>query len=387
MKKKGTVIFAVMFLAMLVGNYFQYQLSPIAGRVMESLHLSPTQFSSIFSAPMIPAIVLSIVAGILSDRFGIKKVCGAAVVIATAGLCWRPFAQSYETFFAAMILGGVGTTFLNVNVAKIMGRYCAAEKTGTMVGMVMMGSTFGMTLGTATTAAFPSVQTALLVAAAGEVVILILWFLLMDGDRGSTETESGQQKISLTDSIGAVLKCRYIWVLGLCMMCILGCNTAMGSFVPMALQSRGASEAAAGLVVTGMMVGNLIGTFTGPRLIVASKNKRTVIMFLGILSAVTAASSWMLPTFAAFLGLMACGFGMGSLLPVFMAMPMQLKEIGPAYAGTAGGVTSTLELLGAVIIPTYIITPIAGANYTLYFLLAGACMVIMAGCSIFLPND
>lgn len=387
MKKKGTIIFIIMFLAMLVANYFQYQLSPIAGRVMENLNLSQTQFSSVFSAPMIPAIVLSIIAGILSDRFGIKKVCGTAIVIAAIGLCYRPFAYNYETFLVSMILAGIGTAFLNVNVAKIMGRYYEPEKTGTMVGMVMMGSAIGMTLATSTTAAFPSVKTALLVAAAGEVVITVLWFLFMDGDRGNTETESGPQKVSLTDSISIVLKCRHIWVLGVCMMCILGCNTAMGGFVPMALQSRGVSEAAAGFVITGMMVGNLIGTFLGPRLIATSKNKKIIIMALGILSAVTAAFSWMLPAAAAFVGLLLCGFGMGSLLPVFMSMPIQLKEIGPTYAGTAGGVTSTLELLGAVIIPTYIITPVAGANYTLFFLLTGSCMVIMAVCAFLLPND
>lgn len=387
MKKKSSAVFGVMFLAMLVGNYFQYQLSPVAGRVMADFNLTQTQFSSVFSAPMIPAIVLSIAAGVLSDRFGIKKTCGIAVLIAAIGLCYRPFAHDYKTILLAMILGGVGTTFLNVNVAKILGEYYAIEKIGTMVGMAMMGSTIGMTLATSTTAVFSSVKTAMIVAAVGEVIVLFLWFLIMDEGKKIGKSETKSQDKSLQKSIGTVVKCRYIWILGICMMCILGCNTAMGSFVPIALQSRGVSETVAGFVLTGMMIGNFIGTFVGPRLVAACSKQKVIISVLGILSAVTAAISWTLPTGLAFVGLMICGFGMGTLLPIFMSMPIQLREIGPELAGTAGGITSTLELLGAVIIPTYIITPISGTNYRMFFILTGLCMIVMTAASFFLPKS
>ena len=45
-----------------------------------------------------------------------------------------------------------------------------------------------------------------------------------------------------------------------------------------------------------------------------------------------------------------------------MSLPVMFPEIGPKYAGTAGGLAVTLELLGAVIIPTYIIVPLGGGN-------------------------
>ena len=60
-----------------------------------------------------------------------------------------------------------------------------------------------------------------------------------------------------------------------------------------------------------------------------------------------------------------------------MSFPALLPEIGPECAGSATGIISTLELIGAVVIPTYIITPIAGQNFSLYFILAGSCMVII----------
>jgi len=70
------VILLIACIAMFSPNYAQYQLSPLAPCLMTDLGISNTEFASIFSAPMIPAIFLSLGAGILVDRFGAKKSLG-----------------------------------------------------------------------------------------------------------------------------------------------------------------------------------------------------------------------------------------------------------------------------------------------------------------------
>jgi NNP family nitrate/nitrite transporter-like MFS transporter len=77
---------------------------------------------------------------------------------------------------------------------------------------------------------------------------------------------------------------------------------------------------------------------------------------------------------------------MGGLMPLLMSIPVQLPEIGPVYAGTAGGFTGTLQLLGAVVIPTYIAAPIAGNNMRLFFLSGGVCMALVFVLVFFLPE-
>ena len=103
-----TVIAIILFFALIVGNYFQYQLTPLAGQLMEGFGITPNQFSSIFTSPMITSIILGIVAGVLVDKYGFKKVIAIALILAAVGLCIRPFAGSYGTLFATMILGGLG---------------------------------------------------------------------------------------------------------------------------------------------------------------------------------------------------------------------------------------------------------------------------------------
>ena len=65
----GTVIAVILFFAMVIGNYFQYQLSPLAGQLMTGMGLTPNQFSSVFTSPMISAIILGIIAGVLVVLF------------------------------------------------------------------------------------------------------------------------------------------------------------------------------------------------------------------------------------------------------------------------------------------------------------------------------
>lgn len=58
----GRVVAVILFLGLFCGNYFQYQLSPLAPQLMQELEMTPVQFSSIFSAPMLSAIFLGIIA-------------------------------------------------------------------------------------------------------------------------------------------------------------------------------------------------------------------------------------------------------------------------------------------------------------------------------------
>lgn len=60
------VIVAIAFLTNFVANYPQYQLSPLSHIIMPEFDLSIAQFSSLFSSAMIPGVLLSLAAALLS---------------------------------------------------------------------------------------------------------------------------------------------------------------------------------------------------------------------------------------------------------------------------------------------------------------------------------
>ena len=58
------------------------------------------------------------------------------------------------------------------------------------------------------------------------------------------------------------------------------------------------------------------------------------------------------------------------------SLPVQFEGVGPVYAGTAGGMLTTVQVLGAIFLPSCLFAPIAGADFGMLFLLGGASLLV-----------
>lgn len=87
------------------------------------------------------------------------------------------------------------------------------------------------------------------------------------------------------------------------------------------------------------------------------------------------------PVLLAVLGIMS-----GMCASLLIAFPMLLPEIGPVYAGSAGGIICTLQVIGAVFIPSFVIAPLAGQNYNLFFTLGSLCFFLVSVVVLLLPE-
>lgn len=104
-------------------NYAQYQLSPLAPSLTSEFAISASQFSSLFTAAMIPGILLSLVSGILIDKHNPKLVAGASFALSTLGAVINLLGNSYGTLFLGFVLTGVAATILNSCSAKLLGAW------------------------------------------------------------------------------------------------------------------------------------------------------------------------------------------------------------------------------------------------------------------------
>ena len=169
-------------------------------------------------------------------------------------------------------------------------------------------------------------------------------------------------------------------------MCIMGCNVCLTSFLPTAMESRGISIQTAGMLTAALTVGNMVGSLAGTILIARIGKMKPCLLIFSLIVAVCSAIAWSSQPIGIVITLGATGFCFGAMMPTFMSFPALLPEIGPQYAGTATGIIATLELIGAVVIPTYIITPLAGTDFKSYFFMAGATMIICAAVILMLPE-
>ena len=389
MSKSKNYKWVVLFLASLaifVPSYAQYQLSPLATQLMSTIGLSSSQFSSVFSAPMIPAIFLSLIAGLMADKFGLKLIIGIGLVLSAIGACLRIGSDSYITLFSCMLVTGFGATFINANSAKLFASWFEAKQVGTVMGIFFSASTLAMTIGMATTSLLPDIKTAYILAAVLCVLAAALWVLFMKKPNDSSSSQ-GAPSIPINKCIKVVAKCRAVWIVGICLAGITSCNMIINSFLPTALESQGISTVSAGVYSSAATIGNLVGCVMAPFITSRLKNYKIVITIFSILASLGALLAWQMPAgIILVLCLFITGMSMGGMMPILMSIPVQLHEIGPAYAGTAGGFTSTLQLLGAVVIPTYIITPIADSNLNIIFIGAALCMVVVLLLGFALPK-
>ncbi|MDR1901954.1 MAG: MFS transporter [Treponema sp.] len=381
------VVLIIACFALFSPSYAQYQLPPLAPQIIADLGLTPSQFTGIFSAPMIPAIFLSLVAGLLADKFGIKLTIGIGLVISAVGAFLRIGSGTYQFLFFSMLVTGFGTAFLNTNGPKIIGSWFPPDKVGGMMGIFLAASTLAMTAGMGTTAMLPGLRTAYIIAAVLTILGAVLWLLLMKKPPETETAQGAAQTIPISACLKVVLKSRTVWFVGICLMGIMASVVIISSFLPTILGGRGIDPVAAGIYGSAVTIGNLLGCIFAPVLAGRLGLNKPFLYLFTIISVVGAAFGWQAPQ-GALLAICLCitGIAMGGLMPLLMSIPVQLPEIGPLYAGTAGGVACTLQLIGAVVIPTYIAGPIAGANMNMFFIVGGACMIMVFLFTLGLPE-
>lgn len=365
----------------LICIYSQYQLTPISQDIIAAYVLNKHLFSTIFTAPMVPAIFLSIPAGILIDRFGVRPVVLTAMTTSLIGLWLRPFVSGYGGLYGAMLVSGVAVAVVNATIAKILEQRFPVEHVGRLVGLVMAGGSLGMVVAAATTAHLPSIRMAFLIPAVVLSVVAVFFFLFLYVPKETSEDVShvdDHEPIRL--AVGKVLRSRNIWLTGLSAGLVMSLNVALSSYVPMALQEvRGMSSQAAGLVASVMLFGVLLGSALGPQLLRFFPGLRSFCLIVGITTGIGGAFGWLMPAGILLLvALFITGFGLGGLMPVFLSLPVVFKEVGPRYAGTGGGLIATMQLLGAVLLPSFVFLPIAQESFQLFFVFAGLGVVLMS---------
>ncbi len=382
-RKHRNLIFlmaALLFAAQFIGNYGNYQLAAIPARIYAAFDLTDMQFSSLLTAPMLPSIFLSIVIGLMVDRFGIPKIVGIWMFVAAAGFVLRLFADNYPVMLIAMALSGCGCMVVNANIAKLAAALYPMDRVSRVVGILMAGANAATALAFATTSMLPSLRVIFLIPVVASVAAAVLWAVFAKDSLFTANSAPAEEKADVAAALKLCFRSRSLWLAGLTLFLIVGSSTVLTNFHVKALTTlKGYSEELAGSFNSVLMVGAILGSMVLPVFVTKRPQKAPLAVFLMLLiSAATAYGMIALPA----AGVYICSFINGALrsgvIASLMMTPVLLPEIGPKNAGTAGGFTITLQLLGCVVVPTYIVVPLGGGSLLTYFILASVCMLLAA---------
>ena len=390
-RKRGIMMVCICFAVMFVGGYSQFQISPLASQIMDWLQITKEQYSLLFTFCMFPALVLSIICGMLIDKFGAKKLIAVALVISTIGIVGRIFASSYPVMLACMLVLGLPCVMLTATCAKIMSSYFSGAKLGSMVGITSSGLVLGNFLAMSTTAWFPSVQMAFIFSGVLSTIVMVCWIVLvkpdsnasadaknLEKDSSNESASTPQQQVSMATSLKVCLKNPYIWIGGLTLMMLMAGQVMITSFLPQALAAeKNMTTQMSGIITSTYIMGSFAGYAFGPAIFGKFKSKRVFLTCCAIIVSLGIAFAWKLDM----VGLIAAvlfvtGACLRLIMPLIFAMPVSLKGIGPEYAGTAGGLQATIQTLGATVVPSFILTPLFGSSFTVLFIAAGVLCAI-----------
>jgi NNP family nitrate/nitrite transporter-like MFS transporter len=130
------VILMLFGIVSITGTIAQYQVAALAYQIIPMYHLSSPQFASLISVPMLGTFLLSLGAGALADRFGVKQVVMAGAFISVVSAFFRLYTDSYLGLLVCMLLMGTVMSMQNATASKYFGMWFSKEQMGS-VGVFM----------------------------------------------------------------------------------------------------------------------------------------------------------------------------------------------------------------------------------------------------------
>lgn len=345
-------------------------LSPLASTFQEMYHLTSTQKSILVAIPVLLGSIMRIPLGILTDRYGGRKMFTGLLLFTIIPLIGAGFANSYGVLmFWAFFIGMAGTSFA-ISIAFVS-KLTPPQKQGTALGINAMGN-----IGTAIAGfAIPSIAVAFGVQWAFwsliipiVAMIILIWFFTPDTPK-PTEHTTILQALS-------VLKYKNTWTLSLFYFVTFGSFVALGIYLPSLLTDLyGLSPVDAGLRAAGFVV---VATLTRPigGLLAdkVSAGKILTFVYIGIaIGAIVVAFGMkdivIMRIGVIFIAIMA-GLGNGS---VFKLVP----DLFPKTTGAVTGIVGAWGGLGGFFPPILmgIVKDVTG-NYVLGFILLGVLAIV-----------
>jgi MFS transporter, NNP family, nitrate/nitrite transporter len=323
----------------------------------DSLHLSVTNIGTVWGMDPLAGVFVGLPAGLLADRFGIKKTLAVLCVMAGVFGALRGFSNSFLTLSATMFLFGVMSASAPAIIPKVTAEWFNDKRLALANALLNVMWSLGSMFATITTATYFSPllggwKNVLFLYGAPAVLLGLLWqFTARDRSPASQSIGQGSIRVSFREAFSHVIRIKEVWLIGFITLTNWGASMGMFGYLPYYLESIGWSKAAAGNTITVFSGFMLLGSI--PMALLSDKLKTrkgvlniamaalTICLFL--IPYVNATTIWIMIIVGAFLR-----SGASSL---FNVMIFEHKDIGAKYGGTAIGLASTVSMVGAFIAP------------------------------------
>jgi MFS family permease len=381
----------IILIAMMLGiaglNYCILLVPAIAVTIIKIFGFSQVQFASIASIAFLAGAILGIPSGTIADRIGVKPVVTCGLLIALIGSIGRMYAGNYSIFLLCSFLIGVGSATIDANAAKYISMWFKPEEMGIAMGLFVGATGVGTSLAFATGNLYPTYSLAFAVGTIWITVAFLFWGIFAK----KVEIPDTAKHEPFKKHLGVCMKSRYLWITTLSIFLILGATLVVNNFLTQALiLEKSCEPVQAGLITTMLNICLIIGGVMSGIITSKAGRIKPVIIPICIICGLCYYLAWIVPFgTATYIILCIAGLTAGGTIPVSKSIvPMIVKtgDFGIESVGTAGGIHSAAQNLGAFIVPTYIVAAMVGQNFHKSFLLAFVLFVIAGLLNLLIPE-
>jgi NNP family nitrate/nitrite transporter-like MFS transporter len=325
--------------------------------ISDDLNLSLVQIGTIWGAASLAGIFVSLLAGVLSDRFGLKFIMGLACVLAGITGALRGVSETFLVLMATVFLNGVVRLIIPITATKAIGLWFKGRNLGSAMGISAGGMGFGLMLGPMISATILSPwlggwRNVLYLYGGVSVVIGLMWFILgRDYRQVSLPGQNTISSVPFRKSFSRLIRNKAIWIISFVLLFRVSTIQGMTGYLPIYLRGQGWSSGSADGALSAFYAVSALGVI--PLSLLSDRlSSRKVILLpaviiamicVGILPFVQGTGVWALVILS---GLFFDGF-----MAVFVTMLLETEGIGPEYSGTALGIVFTIAQIGCVIAP------------------------------------
>ena len=348
-------VLALIMAAQTMANVGPLGIPSIAPLIREGLGLSVTQAGSFLSAYYIGPVLMSLPAGWLADRWGVRGAMILGQALIAIGLGAVVVAPSFSFIVVILMLAGAGYGVLNPTTTKAGMAWFPPRQRATVVGLKQVGLPFGGALGALI---MPPVALAFgwrsavgFAAAVVGALAVLTWALYRDLPEPET-----RGPVPARPRFWAVIANRDLWLVGVSTLIFAGVQTVFLAFLVLYLRDvvHIALVVAAKYLVTAQVGGAIARIGFGLLSDRLFGGRRRIVLAIAGLGSMACALA---------LAATAPGTGPGLLVPLAVGIgvfgvgwngvqhTLMAELAGPRAAGTAVGLGLAISSLGVTVCP------------------------------------
>ena len=338
-------------IAIFVASIQQSCMPVLFKEISDDLGLDLVQIGIIWGIHNLAGVFVSLIAGLLSDRFGVKLVLSVICVMSGITGALRGISNSFLILATTSLINGIFRAVIPVIVSKAVGIWFKGKNLGLAMGMPTMGVGLGLTLGPmiSSTVLSPFLggwRNVLYLYGAIAVIVGILWIIF-----GREPYHADSNTVPLRQALPKVIRNKALWLIGLTLLLRFGCILSVAGYLPLYLRDQGWEAASADGALAGFFAISTLCAIPlsflsdrlGLRKPILYLAWAVVLICISLIPVVEGGMIWFLILFT---GIFIDGF-----MSIIIAMLLESEGIESIHSGTVLGIVFTLMNLGYVVLP------------------------------------